>query len=124
DQGPAVVVAGDDGAAEQVERLVHRLVGEVGHVEDHADALHLAEQGGAVLVQAAGFAGAVAVAGVAVVREADDPQAGGPPVGDVGRGENRVGAFHADDGAEGGAFLAPPPLRGRVKVGGRNGRRR
>ena len=66
-------------------RLVHRVVGQVGDVEDHADLFHRTEQRGAEFVERAGRAGAVAVAGIAVVREADDPQAGGPPFGDVVR---------------------------------------
>ena len=43
-QRPAIVMAGQHRAAVNVQRLVEALVGKVGHVKDHADALHLFEQ--------------------------------------------------------------------------------
>ena len=76
DQGPAVVMAGQDRAAVDVERLVEALVGQVRHVEDHADALHLLQQRPARRKQAAVRAGAVGVGADAVVGRADDAQAG------------------------------------------------
>ena len=78
-QRAAVVMAGQHRAAVDLQRLVEALVGQVRHVEDHADAFHLLEQRPALREEAAFGAGAVGVRADAVVGRADDAQAGVPP---------------------------------------------
>jgi hypothetical protein len=77
-------------------------------VQDHADTLHLPEQGRPLLEQPALGAGAVGVGADAVVRRTDDPQTGVVPLLQLVGREDGVGPLHAEDEAE--VMLARPRL--------------
>ena len=72
----------------------------MGDVEDHADAIHLAEEGRAFGEEAAFGASAVSIGADAVVGRADEAQAGVPPMLHLIGRQHCVGPFHAQDEAE------------------------
>ena len=61
DEGAAEVVAGPDGAVEEIEGFHEAFVAEVGDVEEDAEALHLAEEVASAGVEAAGGGGALRI---------------------------------------------------------------
>lgn len=95
-----VMMAGKQSAAEEVHRLIETLVGEVGNVENHADALHLLQQFTALREESALGARAMAIRTDAIEAGANDAQAGVPPFLNLIGAEDGVGAFHAEDEAK------------------------
>lgn len=75
DKGAAEVVAGPDGAVEEIERLHEAFVAEVGDVEEDAQALHLAEEVASAGVEAAGGGGALRIDAGPVVGGANGAEA-------------------------------------------------
>ncbi len=65
-------MAGQDRAAEEIDRFIETLVGEMGGVQDHAGALHLHEQGAAFGRERTGDARALGVGARSVVGQAYD----------------------------------------------------
>ncbi len=95
-----VVMAGQDGAAVDLQSFVEALIRKMRDIEDHADACHLLEKWFAGRKKAALGAGAVAVGADAVMGRADDAQAGVEPFLHLVGPQDRVGPFHAEDVAE------------------------
>ena len=73
-KGAAIAMARPDRAAKKIHRLVKRLVAQVGHVEDYAEPLHLAEQIRPRLAKATALVGAGRVGARAVMRRAKRAQ--------------------------------------------------
>ena len=99
-QGPAVVVAGEHRAAEQVERLEEARVGEVRRVEDHPQPVELREQPDPVGGERAVVARADRVAAPAVVGQVHRAQAEVPPGLRLLGVDDRVGPLHGQDEAD------------------------
>ena len=113
-------MTGQHRAAVDVQRLVETLIGEVRHVEDHADLFHLLQQRFAGWEQAALRSCPVGVGTDAVMGRADDAQAGVPPFLHLFGIQHRVRPFHAQDETER-LCLAPSALPG-GDVGAQRGR--
>ena len=103
-------MAGQHGSAENLQRLPERFVGQMGRVEDHADAFHLTQQRGSFLLEAAIAARAVTIKIGAVVGRTEGAQPCGKPLGDVARRKNRPAPFHAQNETDGRLIRIFPPL--------------
>ena len=95
-QRAAVAMAGPDGAAKQIHRLIERLVAQVGDVENDAEALHLAEQIRSRLAKRSAFVRARRVGARAVMRRAKRAQAGGVGLFQMAKGDHRVGPLETE----------------------------
>ncbi len=111
-QRPAVVVAGHHRPPKAIQGLEEAGLGEMGHVENHAQLLELSQELDACPGKRAGVAGADGVAAPSVVGEARRAE----PVAEPGLGlrglDDGVGPFHGQDGADrqAGRVLALPPF--------------
>ena len=96
---PAVLMARQDGARKDLERLPDRRVGGMRQVQHHACGIHLAQERFGRGEESPGGAGArpVGVGAHVVVREADDAQTGFIPLADLSGRKDRIGALHPDD---------------------------
>src|SRR5438094_5473636 len=95
-----VIVAGKDGPAEQFRGLPETLVGQMRHVQDHADFLHDLQEFSSLSGHASGGARAVRVGAGSVVSHANHPESVVPPFSRLAWRENRISAFHAEDESE------------------------
>ena len=119
--GAAVLMAGEQRSAEDIQLFAYRRVGRVGYVQDHAELVHLLEQRLCGWKEAAVGAcgGAVRVCAETVVGQADDAQAVLPPLVDLLGPHDRVRALHADHEAD-----RHPGVVGGIRPGLHVGRKR
>ena len=94
---PAVGMARPDRAAEKIERLAKALVAQMGHVEDDAEPLHLAQQLAAACGKTAARVRALRVDARPVVRRTHRAQALLVRALEVRERHDRVGPFEAQD---------------------------
>lgn len=96
-QGADVVVAGPYGSVEKIECFPEAIVAEVGGIEDYVEPLHFTEQGFAVGAYGTLGVGALGVTAGAIVRRTYGTQSITPGFFYVGKVDQGIGAFEAED---------------------------
>ena len=115
-EGAAIAVAGPDCAAENIHRLVKRLVAQMRHVENNAEPLHLAQQVRPRRAKAAALVGAGRVGARAVMGRAKRAQAALVRAFEVLQRHHRVRSLEAQNIAHRQVVAWPVGPLGQVRL--------
>ena len=110
-QRAAAVVGSQHRAAESLQRLPERLLGQMADVQQDSLPFHRLQHGAAALGQAARRLRPVRVGADAVVNQADDAQPLVPPLADLLGTDDRVRPLHGQHEADRCLLRVPLPLR-------------